>query len=262
MARSVGGFGYWAVVVLAVVLVLFGVPILAGGVWLITLGGSWYYALAGIGLLITAWFLFKHSMLAVWVYLLTFAGTLAWALWERGFNGWAQVPRLVAPTIILILVLSAIPALRGRFAGGRAAVATVVVGVLGLGVSGLALVSVQQSPLLAQEAVPPEAAPPETVPPGAAPPAAAPATRSASTECALLRAQSSSRECRPRDRKAPRCAPVFRIRCSALERRTGAMTQGKCKLSPARREDSSGRDSCAGTLELLCGQAKLHERSS
>lgn len=176
MARSVGGFGYWAVVVLAVVLVLFGVPILAGGVWLITLGGSWYYALAGIGLLITAWFLFKHSMLAVWVYLLTFAGTLAWALWERGFNGWAQVPRLVAPTIILILVLSAIPALRGRFAGGRAAVATVVVGVLGLGVSGLALVSVQQSPLLAQEAVPPEAAPPETVPPGAAPPAAAPAT--------------------------------------------------------------------------------------
>ena len=90
MARGNRGFGYWAVIVLAVVMALFGLPILAGGVWLITLGGSWYYALAGLGLLATAWFLFRHSMLAVWTYLLTFVGTLIWALWERGFDGWAQ----------------------------------------------------------------------------------------------------------------------------------------------------------------------------
>ena len=71
MAWRNRGFGYWAVMVLAAVMVLFGLPIFAGGVWLIALGGSWYYALAGLGLLVSDWFLFRHSMLGVWIYLLT-----------------------------------------------------------------------------------------------------------------------------------------------------------------------------------------------
>lgn len=177
MAHGVRGFGYWAVVALAIILVTFGLPILGGGVWLIALGGSWYYALAGLGLLATAWFLFRHSMTAVWVYLLTFIGTLIWALWERGFDGWAQVPRLVAPTIILILVLAAIPGLRGRLAGGRAALAASAIGVIALGASGLILTSAQQPQLLAQETPPAEPAqadPAATAPAGTEPaPAAA-----------------------------------------------------------------------------------------
>ncbi|MEN3793530.1 hypothetical protein [Fulvimarina sp. MAC3] len=105
-------WGYWAVVVLAIVLVLFGLPIFGGGAYLIWLGGSWYYLFAGIGLLLTAWFLVKTSMSAVWVYVATWVGTLVWAFWEKGFDWWAQVPRLVAPTVILVLVLAAIPVLR------------------------------------------------------------------------------------------------------------------------------------------------------
>ncbi|WAP68222.1 hypothetical protein [Jiella pelagia] len=112
-------WGYWAVVVLAVVIVLFGLPIFGGGAYLIWLGGSWYYFIAGIGLLATAWFLVKASMLAVWVYLATWVFTLIWALWEKGFDGWAQVPRLVAPTVILVLVLAAIPVLRRRRGWGN-----------------------------------------------------------------------------------------------------------------------------------------------
>ncbi|MGB3335951.1 MAG: membrane-bound PQQ-dependent dehydrogenase, glucose/quinate/shikimate family [Devosia sp.] len=165
MASTNRGFGYWAVIVLALVMALFGLPILAGGVWLITLGGSWYYTLAGLGLLVSAWYLFRQSMLGVWVYLLTFVGTVIWALWERGFDGWAQVPRLVAPTVILILVLLAIPALRGRLAGGRAALVASAIAVVSLGVSGLALTSGQQSPLVAQETTAPaEPGPTEAVP--------------------------------------------------------------------------------------------------
>jgi quinoprotein glucose dehydrogenase len=104
--------GHWAIYLLAAVLVIFGLPIFAGGVWLMTLGGSWYYVVAGIGLLLTAYFLVRRSMAGVWVYLATFTLTLVWALWEAGLNGWAQVPRLVAPTIILVLVLLTIPGLR------------------------------------------------------------------------------------------------------------------------------------------------------
>ena len=159
MTQKTRGFGYWAVVCLAVVMIIFGLPIAAGGVWLLSLGGSWYYALAGLGLLVSAFFLLRHSMVGVWVYLLTFLGTLAWALWERGLDGWAQVPRLVAPTIILVLVLLAIPALRGRFPGGRVAATAAALGVLALGLSATALTSVQQTAPFAQEAQAPAAEP-------------------------------------------------------------------------------------------------------
>jgi quinoprotein glucose dehydrogenase len=172
MARQTRGFGYWAVMVLAAIMVVFGLPIFAGGIWLIALGGSWYYALAGLGLLVSAWFLFRHAMLGVWIYLLTFVGTVIWALWERGFDGWAQVPRLVAPTVILILVLLAIPALRGRFAGGRAALAASAVGLVALGTSGVVLTSVHESSPVAQET--PAPAPGEA--PTAEPAQPAPAT--------------------------------------------------------------------------------------
>lgn len=159
MARKARGFGYWAVICLALIMIVFGLPIAAGGVWLASLGGSWYYVLAGLGLLASAAFLLRHSMAGVWIYLLTFVGTLAWALWERGLDGWAQVPRLVAPTVILILVLLAIPALRGRFPGGRVAATAAAIGVLALGISGTMLSGVQHSALFAQEAQAPAVEP-------------------------------------------------------------------------------------------------------
>lgn len=109
--RSYTG-GYIATLVLAVVLAVFGLLILGGGIWLIALGGSWYYAVAGLGLCVTAWLLLKPSLMALWVYLATYAFTVVWALWEKGLDGWAQVPRLVAPTIILLLILLTIPVLR------------------------------------------------------------------------------------------------------------------------------------------------------
>ncbi|MET3926737.1 membrane-bound PQQ-dependent dehydrogenase, glucose/quinate/shikimate family [Devosia sp. 2618] len=155
MANTTRGFGYWAVVVLSALMALFGLPILAGGLWLITLGGSWYYAFAGLGLVVSAYFLFRQSVVGVWVYLLTFVGTLIWALWEAGFNGWAQVPRLVAPTVVLALVLLTIPALRSRFTMPRATFAAAAVGVLALGASMMVLTSVRETSLFAQETTPP-----------------------------------------------------------------------------------------------------------
>jgi quinoprotein glucose dehydrogenase len=130
---GIGASGF-AVLALGVILLLFGIPLLAGGLWLITLGGSWYYAPAGAGLVLTAWFLFMRSMAAVWVYALTFVATVVWAIWEAGFNGWAQVPRLVAPTIVLLLVILTIPVLRthnraGHAPGARASYAVLIGGI-------------------------------------------------------------------------------------------------------------------------------------
>ena len=155
MAETRRGFGYWAVMALALVMMVFGLPILAGGIWLITLGGSWYYAFAGLGLVVSSYFLFRHSIVGVWVYLVTFVYTLIWALWEAGFNGWAQVPRLVAPTVILILVLLALPALRGRLGVPRSAFAAAATGIVALGASAMVLTSVRETTLFAQETTPP-----------------------------------------------------------------------------------------------------------
>ncbi|WIY53366.1 membrane-bound PQQ-dependent dehydrogenase, glucose/quinate/shikimate family [Devosia sp. YIM 151766] len=155
------GFGFWWTMFIAALLVIFGLPIAAGGLWLIVLGGSWYYLPAGIGLLLTAYFLFRRDLNAVWVYLITFAGTLIWALWEAGFNGWAQVPRLLAPSVVLVLVLTTLPMLRGsirRFGTGMAAAMITLVGALGA----IAIANYSTEPSYAQDEVPPAEPEPET----------------------------------------------------------------------------------------------------
>lgn len=180
MARDRHGYGErarhggWWPVLLGIVLVLFGLPIALGGAWLIILGGSWYYLPAGIGLLLTAYFLFRRDMSAIWVYLVTYFGTVVWALWESGMNGWAQVPRLLAPTIVLVLVLTTLPLLRGpraRLRTGMAAAAVTIVGMIGaIGVTGngvgplQAQDAVPEAPPAAEEAAEEPASPPATTP--------------------------------------------------------------------------------------------------
>ncbi|MCA0938315.1 glucose dehydrogenase [Salipiger pacificus] len=101
----------WCVKLLGWVCVLLGLVLLAGGLWLIFLGGSWYYALAGLGLILTGTLLNRGSMMALWLYLLVWTGTLGWALWESGSDWWAQLPRMLSPTVILLLMLACIPTL-------------------------------------------------------------------------------------------------------------------------------------------------------
>jgi len=106
------GIGYWLTILLALVVMIIGAWLLIGGVWLISLAGSPYYAIAGALLILTAILLFRGDQLAIPVYLLAFLFTLIWALWESGGDGWAQVPRLLGPVIVLILVLLTNPVLR------------------------------------------------------------------------------------------------------------------------------------------------------
>src|ERR1051325_3361767 len=91
------GFGYWLTILLALVLLIIGFILALGGAYLVALGGSPYYVVAGVLLVITAVLMFRGEQLAIGVYVATFALTLIWALWESGFNGWAQVPRLLGP---------------------------------------------------------------------------------------------------------------------------------------------------------------------
>lgn len=108
---SLGGVG---VRVLATVLALIGLVLAIGGVWLLSLGGSFYYLLAGLGLIASGVLLFRLSLIGAWIYIGVFVLTVLWALWEVGLNGWALVPRVIAPAVLLALVIAALPVLDTR----------------------------------------------------------------------------------------------------------------------------------------------------
>nr|WP_249330116.1 glucose dehydrogenase [Stutzerimonas balearica] len=98
--------------IFALIVALFGLALAAGGLWLITLGGSWYYLLAGAGMLASGVLLFLQRLSGVWLYWLVFLGTVGWALWEVGLDPWALLPRVLALAVIALLSLAFVPWLR------------------------------------------------------------------------------------------------------------------------------------------------------
>ncbi len=96
----------------AIVFALIGLALGAGGLWLAVLGGSWYYAIAGLGFLLTAFLLFRRRGAALIVYALLILGTLGWAIWEVGFDWWQLGPR--GGVIILLGLWLLLPAIRRR----------------------------------------------------------------------------------------------------------------------------------------------------
>lgn len=114
-------------ILLAILLVVFGLPMLVGGVWLIALGGSWYYALAGTTLIVIALLVKPRRTFAQTLYALLLAATAVWAYWEAGFDWWPLASRLG------VLLLLAIPLLFPGPAGRRHGVITLAIVWLGVG---------------------------------------------------------------------------------------------------------------------------------
>ncbi|ACF02324.1 membrane-bound PQQ-dependent dehydrogenase, glucose/quinate/shikimate family [Rhodopseudomonas palustris TIE-1] len=112
----------WAALVLGIVILLIGVVLAIGGVWLVSLGGSSYYLAAGVGLAVSGLLLANRRAEGAWLYIGIFVATLAWAWWEVGANGWALVPRTVGPLVLLVGVLAISPQLVSRRSGYGAAI--------------------------------------------------------------------------------------------------------------------------------------------
>ncbi|MGU3489721.1 membrane-bound PQQ-dependent dehydrogenase, glucose/quinate/shikimate family, partial [Enterobacter bugandensis] len=67
--------------------------LLIGGVWLVSLGGSWYYPIAGLVMLAVTAMLWRGKRAALWLYALVLLVTMIWGVWEVGFDFWALTPR-------------------------------------------------------------------------------------------------------------------------------------------------------------------------
>ena len=98
--------------VLGAVLAMAGLAFLVGGGKLISLGGSWYFLLAGLGLLLSGVQVLRGRRSGGWLYLATFAATVLWALAEVGLDYWSLVSRLLAMTFGAAVVSACLPLLQ------------------------------------------------------------------------------------------------------------------------------------------------------
>lgn len=115
--RGVAG---WAITILAYALLLLGLAMSLGGAYLIYLGGTLYFFLAGIGTLAAAVMLLLGLPGGVWLYGVVVAATFAWSLWEIAVKGWMPIWHLdlMARTgfmaVLLAIALFLLPALYRR----------------------------------------------------------------------------------------------------------------------------------------------------
>lgn len=91
---------------IGLVLIAFGLLIGIGGVWLLAIGGSGYYAVLAVGLLITGWMLLRRSRWALPVYAAILAATPVWSLWEVSLDWWPLAARLGVLTVIALVLIT------------------------------------------------------------------------------------------------------------------------------------------------------------
>jgi quinoprotein glucose dehydrogenase len=123
-----------------IVVALMGAGLAAGGVWLVLLGGSVYYVVAGVALIAVAVLLRARRAAALWLYAALLLGTMIWAVWEVGFDFWSLAPRgdVLVPMGVWLLF----PFISSHLLGGRrfamsalGAILVAAVAVLGVSLS-------------------------------------------------------------------------------------------------------------------------------
>ena len=113
-----------------VLLLALGVALAGGGLRLVRLGGSWYYLLMGLGLVVSAVLLARSRASGAALYGRLLWLSIAWALWEAGADAWALAPRLGLWIVVGLLLRAAFGA---RRTPGRAVAGAVVAVLIGLG---------------------------------------------------------------------------------------------------------------------------------
>lgn len=130
----------WALVALGVAIAVSGLFLVAGGIYLGTLGGSWFFAPAGLGLIVAGVLIARRRLAGAALYLTVCVAAVAWSLFDAGMAFWPLFSRLLFLAVIGWLLLLLLPAFRDRHGPhwpGYSAAALVTVGLLATLYAGL-----------------------------------------------------------------------------------------------------------------------------
>ena len=105
--------GRWPLWILGALLALTGLALLVGGIWLAILGGSRYYLLAGLGMMLAGIQLLRGRLSGAWWYAAVFIGTLLWTVWESGLDYWGWIPRFGLVVVFAFFLALLLPRLDG-----------------------------------------------------------------------------------------------------------------------------------------------------
>ncbi|WP_409158282.1 glucose/quinate/shikimate family membrane-bound PQQ-dependent dehydrogenase [Pectobacterium sp. B2J-2] len=105
------GLRVWCLL-LGLILLSVSLYYIIGGVKLLSLGGSSYFAGAGILMLLSAIQLFRRKSSAVFLFALAFLVTVIWSFYDAGMEFWPLVARLMVPAGLMFIMLLTLPALR------------------------------------------------------------------------------------------------------------------------------------------------------
>jgi quinoprotein glucose dehydrogenase len=94
------GWVQWVRLSYAVVLVLIGIGLIAGGAMLAWFGGSLYYLITGIVVVSSGILIWRGQHLGAWLFGVMLVATLAWSVGEVGADTWGLVARLAAPFVL------------------------------------------------------------------------------------------------------------------------------------------------------------------
>ncbi|UJB18749.1 MULTISPECIES: membrane-bound PQQ-dependent dehydrogenase, glucose/quinate/shikimate family [Lysobacter] len=101
----------WPMRLVSAVVFLLGLALFGGGVYLAVLGGSWYYLLTGLALMVSGGQLFRDRRDGVWLFGGVFVATIVWTIWESGSSYWGWVPRLGLLTGLGMVIALLLPRL-------------------------------------------------------------------------------------------------------------------------------------------------------
>lgn len=145
----------WLLIALGSIILLIGLFMLGGGAYLIALGGSWYFLLAGLGMAVAGGLLLKRRRSGAVLYLLVFIASIAWALWDVGLAFWPLFSRLMALGALALLVLLALPKLRSSSSvRSRSTFAYSGAALVGVGLAATFYTALQPQPIQTADGAP------------------------------------------------------------------------------------------------------------
>ncbi|ROL68113.1 pyrroloquinoline quinone-dependent dehydrogenase [Pseudomonas protegens] len=124
----------WLLGGLGILIALIGLGLAGGGGYLLSLGGSAYFLLMGLAMVVSGLMIARRNPRGAWLYALALVLTAIWAVWDAGLEYWPLVSRVLTFAVIGLVVALIYPSLV-RASGARAGRGAYgLAGLLGIGV--------------------------------------------------------------------------------------------------------------------------------